>query len=146
MATYSSITVKMIDGSYKSIYCHFDGYIRQVGRILFEHYNTQEKVEALIALGNLSTLAASPECPEGHSFDNRVEGYCVAYGRDRGERQQHASTGPSVYASLLNGVGVQTYNYIWEDGNWRVYSGDGGTACVNKNARPLTAQVIAANR
>ncbi len=33
----------MSDGIIKSIYCHWDGYPSNNGKILLEHYNSQEK-------------------------------------------------------------------------------------------------------
>ena len=85
MATRSSITIKNVDGTRRSIYCHWNGYPDGVGRILKESYNTTKKVNALINLGDISSLAPSIECPEGHSFDSPIKGYTVAYHRDRGE-------------------------------------------------------------
>ena len=43
--------------------------------ILTEFYNSQEKAEALVNLGNLSILDKSPDCPEGHTFTAPVPGY-----------------------------------------------------------------------
>lgn len=40
MGTRSSITVKMTDGSFKSVYCHFDGYLDHNGKMLAGHYNS----------------------------------------------------------------------------------------------------------
>lgn len=85
MATRSSITIENLDGSRRSIYCHWDGYPTGVGKILYDYYNSTEKVNALIDLGAISILAPSIECPEGHSFDSPITGYTIAYHRDRGE-------------------------------------------------------------
>lgn len=38
------------------IYCHFDGYLDGVGKLLEEHYQTQDKIERLIAGGDISYL------------------------------------------------------------------------------------------
>lgn len=43
--------MKQEDGSYKSIYCHWDGYPEYNGLILFENYKDKNKVEKLINLG-----------------------------------------------------------------------------------------------
>lgn len=64
---------------------NYDGYIAHTGRMLVENYNDAESAAALLALGDLSSLDKSIECPDGHSFANRIPGYTVAYGRDRGE-------------------------------------------------------------
>lgn len=86
MSTNCSINVYSHSGMVWSIYCHYDGYPSHAGRILNRYYTDDEPINALIDLGDLSILAESPyEPPEGHSFDEPVEGFCVAYNRDRGE-------------------------------------------------------------
>jgi hypothetical protein len=72
MSTRSRIAIENQDGSVTSIYCHFDGYTDGVGKMLEKWYTTQAKVEALIELGNISSLDMTPTST-------------VAYARDRGE-------------------------------------------------------------
>lgn len=94
MATRSTIGIRRKDGTETRIYCHCDGYIENNGAILQLAYNTAEKVEELLKLGDLSSLGYYTE-PKGteHSFDNAEPNVCVAYHRDRGEefRQQSSS-------------------------------------------------------
>ena len=59
MATRSRIAIENEDGTVTSIYCHWDGYVDHNGMILQEHYNERSKVEALIALGDISYLDAN---------------------------------------------------------------------------------------
>ena len=66
MGTRSSIAIKTEDGI-KAIYCHWDGYVDHNGKILKEFYKTTDKVEALIALGDISSLRE--EVGEKHDFD-----------------------------------------------------------------------------
>lgn len=42
-------------------YCHHDGYVQHVGRILLDHYKTVEDVRKLVLLGDLSSLGLTPE-------------------------------------------------------------------------------------
>ena len=49
MATRSRIAIENQDGTVKSIYCHWDGYISHNGKISFENYD-REKLEKLIFL------------------------------------------------------------------------------------------------
>ena len=72
MSTRSRIAIENQNGSVTSIYCHFDGYISGVGKLLKEYYTTQDKVEALIELGDISGLEMTPAST-------------VAYHRDRCE-------------------------------------------------------------
>lgn len=87
MGTRSDIIVKLANGQWKRIYCHWDGYLSHNGKILFKHYNSQERAEALVEHGDLSILGKQCSKPEGHSYATPVKGYCVYYGRDRGETE-----------------------------------------------------------
>lgn len=104
MSTRSTISIKRKDGTTTSIYCHFDGYIEGVGVTLQLAYNTADKVEALLQLGNLSSLGyyVAPDNSEEHSFDNPQTNVCVAYHRDRGE-EYHQS------------AGVNEFNYTFDE-------------------------------
>lgn len=97
---------------------NYDGYLSHTGKMLVEHYNDAEKAKALIALGDLSVLDKSIECPEGHSFDNRVDGYSVAYGRDRGESNVDSQI--SDYANFLRCVKDTRCRYLFEGDTWFV--------------------------
>jgi hypothetical protein len=59
MATRCTYGILNSDGTVKSVSCHFDGYIKGVGRMLFENYNTETKVRELIQRGSVSTLGES---------------------------------------------------------------------------------------
>jgi hypothetical protein len=56
-----------------SIYCHFDGYISGVGKLLKEYYTTQAKVEALIELGDISSLDITPSSTSAYHRDRNEE-------------------------------------------------------------------------
>jgi len=83
MATRSNIGILNSDGPVDYIYCHFDGYVEHNGKILNEHYTTENKIHRLMELGDLSVLG--PEIGEQQDFNDHVKGTCLAYGRDRGE-------------------------------------------------------------
>ena len=92
----------------RTIYCHSDGYKQGphgVGFKLKKFWNTPEKIEKLLDLGNLSSLGE--EIGEKHNFDNRPAGVCTAYHRDRGENFE-----------MGNDWGAQEYNYKFVNGEW----------------------------
>ena len=97
MATRSRIAIEKENGTVESIYCHWDGYPENNGRILIENYKDHEKVQALIDLGDISSLAPNVEADPHtrHTFNDPVDGVVVAYGRDRGEtgveKKSHSS-------------------------------------------------------
>jgi len=115
MSTNADIILQTEDG-YKSIYLHSDGYPQYALKMLQEHYADRDKVEGLIELGNVSMLAPSIECPEGHSFSTHVEGYSIFYGRDRGNAEQEA-----MYSELLEDHKENNFGYLYTlDGEWVV--------------------------
>lgn len=121
MSTNSHIGKKLADGSIKYIYCHWDGYLNGVGKVLKKHYTDEAKIDALLELGDLSSLG--PEIGECQDFENRSthnKGWCLAYGRDRNEKDTEARIGG------MNDFTDQSYNYLWEDGTWKcfVYEGE----------------------
>jgi hypothetical protein len=88
MSTRSAIIIENKDGTAEGIYCHSDGYPEHQAPILLKHYNTEERVRQLIALGDLSVLREN--IGEKHDFDKDSEKayknkWCTAYTRDRGE-------------------------------------------------------------
>ena len=100
MGTKANIGIIDSNGQIRRIYCHYDGYPAWTGRILAENYNTTEKVEALISLGNLSTLDTTLET-------------CSAYHRDRGEPLE-----------IMKGYAFRAevdYVYLWDPSRneWR---------------------------
>lgn len=115
MATRSIIGARL-NGQDVSIYCHYDGYPSHVFETLVDYYSDVKQIEKLINLGDLSSLYASPDKGEGHSFDNRVDGYCVAYHRDRGEPWDQVAPRnchPKHYPNS-----GQEYYYYWDGETW----------------------------
>ena len=121
MATRSTIAVEHADGTVSQIYSHWDGYIDHNGRILYESYNSQERAEALVALGDISSLDRSIDKPEGHSFDSPASGCTVFYGRDRGEEGTEPNKFPNWKMFQLS-MQQEEYDYVFKGGVWLVSS------------------------
>jgi len=121
MSTRSLINVECNDGIVRSVYCHFDGSDHLPTLQL--HYNSQELAEALVNLGDMSSLGPFMSCPEGHSFENPVDDYSVFYHRDRGEDWD--DTCPAEFDTLAEARKQdrgQQYIYEWKEGAWRGYN------------------------
>ena len=116
MGTSSTISIQNDNGSVTGIYCHWDGYLENNGRILVESFNTEEKIRELLALGNLSCLTS--EIGEKHDFNKSNPAWCVAYGRDRGDKDQGAKTVGTIGLYLQRHG--QEYNYYFSKGKWEV--------------------------
>ena len=120
MATRS--TIGIIDnktGVVTSIYCHWDGYPENNGRILVEHWSDPAKIQQLMALGPLSSLGA--EIGEKHDFKDSGPIHCTAYGCDRAEADMEPSTYDSLQEFLDNG---EEYNYLWDGQRWNCFKGN----------------------
>jgi hypothetical protein len=116
MATRSTIAIQNQDGTVTGIYCHFDGYLEYNGRILHDHYTTEEIVRELISLGDLSSLGT--EIGTKHDFDNAPRNECNAYGRDRGEKGVAARTAHN-WRQFLAECGRE-YDYLFVPGEgWK---------------------------
>lgn len=145
MSTHSNIGIINADGSVLTIYCHSDGYPSGVGKILREHYNTEDAVRTLLSLGDLSVLGTV--IGEKHDFDWGGEyGFdwdkrradhrykmCLAYGRDRGEEGTEAQKHDTVKDACDFCDNDYAYLFNPAKKRWSFRSGRGPF-------RPLTAK------
>lgn len=124
MGTRSRIGVLESNGSVTSIYCHWDSYVEHHGPILQDHYTSEEKVRALVALGDISILGE--ELGEKHDFNKRLDGTCTVYGRDRDEPDTAAVNGTlaSFYSDHMIAYLFDPTTLSW-------------TYCHNGKASPL---------
>lgn len=116
MATRSTIWIQNDNDNYDGVYCHWDGYPEHNGSILFNYYKEESKIRELISHGSLSVLdeRIHPNPDSGHDFDNREDGVCCFYHRDRGDVLDVTRDLPEPM--LRNEY--QEYNYIFKDGAW----------------------------
>ncbi len=120
MATRSTIALEYADGTVDQIYCHWDGYLDNNGKILIQHYQNPFKLQQVMDLGDLSSLDGN--VGEEHSFDDRsaCEGQCTFYGRDRGETGTEAKRFQDFEDYKANHQ-YEEYEYILRrDGYWYV--------------------------
>ena len=147
MSTRSDIIVHLNSGKWHRIYCHSDGYLSHNGRILFDHYTDQSHAEALVALGDLSSLAPeigekhpfqSPpaylpggdtlrENPEYAAFNKKYGNWCLAYGRDRGAKDCEGTIGDTIKAVWPEQDTWTEFTYVWTEGQWFVADPDTGS-------------------
>jgi hypothetical protein len=128
---------------------------RGVGQVLFNHYNggkaaDQKKREALVGLGDISILR--PEIGVKHPFDmpsrftysgtksrtnpaytrwkKQYGDMCLAYGRDRGEKNIAAFVGDNLHAAWPNSETGTEFTYVWTKGQWWVGDPDEGSQSI----------------
>jgi hypothetical protein len=130
--------MKQDDGNYQGVYCHWDGYLSNNGRILLANYQDKGDVESLIAGGDMSSLGERVEpIGDNHSYENRESGTTVYYHRDREENWENVK--PSVDAKVSEVIrdrGAE-YAYLYEDGRWMYTSLYGA-----ESWEPLTEEAI----
>ena len=105
MGTRSTIALEYADGSIGQIYCHWDGYLSNNGKILYTHYQDPFKVRDMLDNGDMSSLETS------------VDG-CSFY-KERGEDCPQRMY--KDYAEFRKEAQGEEYNYILRtDGLWYV--------------------------
>ena len=67
MATRSTIALEFADGTVGKVYCHWDGYLENNGKLLLNNYTDPFKLRDLIDLGDISSLG--PNIGDKHEFD-----------------------------------------------------------------------------
>ena len=121
MATRSTISLEFADGTIGQVYCHWDGYLSNNGKILQEYYTNPFIVRDLIDLGGLSSLR--PTIGTKHPFshydtnltvvqhNNLYQDMCTFYGRDRGEGESDATYFKDYEHFLVDGQ-EEEYDYL----------------------------------
>jgi hypothetical protein len=117
MSTPSAI-IEKTDTGFRGIYCHSDGYVDYVGRVLAGFYTTPEIVTDLINLGDLSSL--------GETLASPVEKYSrlttTAYMSDREETDCEPHTEKTISA-MKRYFDVDFY-YVFDGKKWTVNGKD----------------------
>jgi hypothetical protein len=122
MSIRSIIAKRIGEDKYRTIYCHSDGYPTYNGALLVDHYSTEELVDRLMELGDLSLLneKVDPDPMRVHRFEygKRQPGVTVAYGRDRGEKNTEAKeftfeelSAPGNWAEFIY---VYDFDHTWK--------------------------------
>jgi hypothetical protein len=120
MATRSTIAIQLENGSINQVYCHWDGYLENNGKILQTYYNNAEIIKELISKGSISILDINinPSKDSKHDFNNKQNDVCVFYHRDRDE-DLDIDTFKNFQDYTLNG-NFEEFNYIFseKDNTW----------------------------
>lgn len=113
MSTRSNIAIKEKDDSVTVSYCHQDGYPEYTGKMLLEHYNTEEKARALAENGYIRLLKKTIEETNEENLRSKA-----MLDDSIDERTQPDSFHSLVmYMSEVDSVFIE-YIYLWRDGQW----------------------------
>ncbi len=109
MSTRCRIAMKLNNGYYRSVYCHYDGYPDGVWMILRQHYDSVPEARMVIKAGDLSSLE-----------EDAINSY-----QDRGESWQQVKpiTSPDL-PHLIKTAAADHAEYIHchEQGCWKIIS------------------------
>jgi len=109
MATRSTIALEYADSTVGQIYCHWDGYLDNNGKILLKHYQDPFKLRQLLDNGDMSSL------------DTEVES--SSFYKERGE--DCPQTMFKDFADYAENHQHEEYEYILRnDGQWYVKAYD----------------------
>ena len=130
MAT-RAIIAKLDDKGVKAIYNHSDGYLEHAGRILAEHYKDENKVDELLAQGDVSIIDENIGVKiDFNDYKTRYANkQCKFYMRDRGEKYKHAEQlkDETELIEFSNNCDVD-FIYMFAYGYWYVYDIHNGEA------------------
>lgn len=106
MSTAAYIATALPNGTFRTVYSNFDNYPEHTGRLLQTVYNSPEAVNALLDMGNLSSLESTLEASKFYTRDYRRnnEEALILTRRD-----------------LFGPDGDADYVYVFESGNWSAY-------------------------
>lgn len=135
MGTRSRIGIEMPDHSVVSVYCHWDGYVENNGRILVEHYQNREDVKELIDGGSMSSLRTTHlwessavrdedgkiiEDENGNWTYSPIRDAQPLYDTERGGELQVDHTSFDEFVS--GKLGGEEYAYLFDlNDNWKAY-------------------------
>ena len=110
MGTRSTIALEFADGTVEQVYCHWDGYLSNNGKILAEHYMDPFKVKALVALGGFSSLESTVEATAEQAYTRRGESCDIAKFKDFQEYTREAQF--EEYDYILRNVNGQATWFV----------------------------------
>lgn len=116
MSTNAIIGKLQADGTVRSVYLHHDGYFSYAGRILRTFYRTEKRIDALLALGNLSRLGPTPYGKNVSTPQVPDIVHCRAYIRDCGSKQKQEKA--EIYPSKELFFAGAEVAYLYDNGHW----------------------------
>jgi hypothetical protein len=115
MSTRSTIAIERTDGTVHQVYCYWDGYISNNGRLLLENYSDPAVLQELIDLGSISSLGDTIGFK--HSLDDYSVKMTTFYARDNGEDLKVNKF--INYTDYCFRMQVEEFNYILRNtGEW----------------------------
>ena len=138
MGTRSAIGYLQPSGSVRAVYCHWDGYPSNQMPILKKHYNTLEKVKALIKPGSMSSLRTrqtwdtycGPALKDANGYTRDLEGNMMYVNDREPQPLYHYERGDKDVGPITSGRPLDTwfkehdceYLYVFDGKKWITYA------------------------
>jgi hypothetical protein len=119
MGTRSTIALEFADGTVEQVYCHWDGYLSNNGKILQNHYMDPFEVKALVSLGGFSSLKQTFGETADEAYTQRGED--LAINKYKNIAEYFAVGQQEEYDYILrpvDGVAVWFVRCYATDGEW----------------------------
>jgi|TARA_R110000782_G_scaffold227707_1_gene314415 hypothetical protein len=116
MGTRSAIGYVQPCGSVRAVYCHWDGYPSHQLPILQEHYNSLDKVKALIKPGSMSSLRT-----EHTWLNNEKRAPQPLYHHERDDLEVKPLTSNEPKSVWFDGHDCE-YMYIFDGKKWNTHA------------------------
>ena len=124
MAT-RAVIAKLDNKGVKAIYSHSDNYLEHTGKILDQHYANEDKVDELLAHGDVSIVDENIGVKiDFNDYKLRAANkQCLFYMRDRGEKYKHAEQLEDESALLKHAFEYYDADlvYMYAYNAWYVY-------------------------
>ena len=134
MGTRSRIGYELPDHTVVSVYCHYDGYVENNGRILVEHYQDRDAVKELIDGGSMSSLhttnlwvTKAVRDVDGKVAVDEKGNWIYSPTRDaqplyHTERGEELDVDHTSFDEFISGHSGEEYSYLYDlNGNWKAY-------------------------
>ncbi len=118
MSTRSLIGIREND-SVRYIYCHHDGYLDGVGKMLVENYNKPDKINELIDSGDHTAIYAEPNA-----------GSYVSLGDDWEDVKPCTVMMSTWTNDVVKDTGID-YSYLWDNGKWYAWNLSGKKIAID---------------
>ncbi len=142
MGTRSTISILHPNNTIQTILCKFDGALPANGLTLWAYYQDAQKVNDLIALGDVCSLDVEITLPPGqkHSVRTKIDGYSTFFSRDNDTPGFETTYQAYTFKNFdeYTASNLEAFNYIYKERNRAWYHVNPDTLKISTIASSLS--------